>query len=62
MRAPTTGEYISADATLGEAIHLLIMGDHQSLLVTRGESIVGILRLTDVFAAIFHTMKACLLR
>ena len=62
MRTPTEGEYISADATLGVAIHRLIMGDHQSLLVTRGERIVGILRLTDVFAAIFHTMKACKLR
>ncbi len=59
MRAPTEGEYISADATLGEAIHLLIMGNHQSLLVTRDKSIEGILRLTDVFAAIFHTMKGC---
>jgi CBS-domain-containing membrane protein len=59
MRKPTEGEYISAEATLDEAIHLLIMGNHQSLLVTRDESIVGILRLTDVFAAIFHTMKEC---
>jgi len=59
MRAPTEGEYISADASLDEAIHLLIMGSHQSLLVTRDENIVGILRLTDVFAAIFHTMKGC---
>jgi CBS domain-containing protein len=59
MRAPNEGEYISADATLDEAIHLLIMGSHQSLLVTRNESIVGILRLTDVFAAVFHTMKGC---
>jgi CBS domain-containing protein len=59
MRAPTEGEYIAADATLDEAIHLLIMGSHQSLLVTRDERIVGILRLTDVFAAVFHTMKGC---
>jgi CBS domain-containing protein len=59
MRVPAEGEYISAEATLDEAIHLLIMGSHQSLLVTHGESIVGILRLTDVFAAIFHTMKEC---
>ena len=59
MRMPTEGEYISADATLDEAIHLLIMGSHQSLLVTHDENIVGILRLTDVFAAIFHTMKEC---
>jgi len=59
MYMPTEGEYISADANMDEAIHLLVMGHHQSLLVTRDESIVGILRLTDVFAAVFHTMKEC---
>jgi CBS domain-containing protein len=59
MHTPTAGEYISASATLDEAIHLLIMGSHQSLLVTHDEKIVGILRLTDVFAAVFHTMKGC---
>ena len=59
MKKPTEGEYVSETATLDEAIHLLIMGNHQSLLVTRGEKIVGILRQTDVFAAVFHAMKAC---
>jgi hypothetical protein len=28
------------------------------LLVTRDASIVGVLRLADVFAAVYHTMKA----
>ena len=59
MRAPTEGEYISEDATLEVAIHQLIMGQHQSLLVTRDKKITGILRLTDVFAAVFHKMKEC---
>jgi CBS domain-containing protein len=59
MHRPTEGEYIQEDASLDEAIHLLMAGHHQSLLVTRGDNIVGILRLTDVFAAIFHAMKKC---
>ena len=59
MYTPSEGEYVTENATLGEAIHQLIMGHHQSLLVTRDEKIVGILRLTDVFAAIFHKMKEC---
>ncbi len=59
MYTPTEGEYISENASLGEAIHQLIMGHHQSLLVTRDDKIVGILRQTDVFAAVFHTMKEC---
>ena len=59
MYTPTEGEYINEDASLDEAIHLLVMGRHQSLLVTRGKEIVGILRLTDVFAEVFHIMKTC---
>jgi CBS domain-containing protein len=59
MSTPTEGEYVSDDATLDVAIHQLVMGHHQSLLVTAGEKIVGILRLTDVFAALFHKMKEC---
>ncbi len=59
MYSPTEGEYVDENATLDEAIHMLVMGHHQSLLVTRNDDIIGILRLTDVFAAIFHTMKEC---
>lgn len=59
MHKPTEGEHVDVDATLDEAIHQLVMGQHQSLLVVREKKIVGILRLTDVFAAVFHTMKAC---
>ena len=59
MYTPTEGEYVSEDVSLDVAIHQFIMGHHQSLLVTRDEKIVGILRLTDVFAAVFHKMKEC---
>jgi CBS domain-containing protein len=59
MSSLTEGEYISEDKTLDLAIHQFIMGHHQSLLVTGGDKIVGILRLTDVFAALFHKMKEC---
>jgi len=59
MYTPTEGEYVSEDVSLDVAIHQFIMGHHQSLLVTRDEKIVGVLRLTDVFAAVFHKMKEC---
>ena len=59
MHTPSEGEYVAEDATLDVAIHRLVMGHHQSLLVTRGKKIVGIIKLTDVFAEIFQTMKAC---
>ena len=59
MYTPSEVEYVSEDASLDVAMHQFIMGHHQSLLVTAGEKIVGILRLTDVFAAVFHKMKEC---
>ncbi len=59
MHSPTEGEYISADGSLDQAIHLLILGNHQSLLVTQKKEIIGILRLTDVFANVSQHMKAC---
>ena len=58
MQHMSEGEFLNEEATLDEAIHLLVMGNHQSLLVTRGEDIVGILRLTDVFAAIFQSLHS----
>ena len=59
MYAPTEGEFVDKDASLDQAIHQLVMGHHQSLIVTSGKKITGILRLTDVFAAVFHAMKEC---
>ena len=57
MYAPKEEEYIEETASLEEAMHLLVMGHHQSLLVTKGGEIVGILRLTDVFMEVFRLMK-----
>jgi len=59
MYAPTESEYVKEDTSLEEAIHKLVMGRHQSLLVTRGEDIVGILRLTDVFRQISDKISSC---
>jgi len=59
MYSPTEGEYVRENASMDEAINKLIMGHHQSLLVTRAEEIVGILRLTDVFMEIVQVLKTC---
>ena len=59
MHRLTEGEYIDSNASLDQAIHLLVIGHHQSLLVTEQEKIIGLIRLTDVFAAVFHAMKEC---
>lgn len=57
MQAPTEGEYVDEETSLDLAAHQLVIGAHDSLLVMQGDRIVGVLRLTDVFAALFHAMK-----
>lgn len=57
MHTLSADECLDENATLDEAIHILIMGHHQSLLVTRASEIVGILRLTDVFSAVFQSLS-----
>lgn len=60
MYTPTEGEYVPEEATLDQAIHQLVVGHHQSLLVTgKGKEIMGILRLTDVFQEVCEMIKTC---
>ena len=59
MYTPTAGEYVDGTVSLQEAIHILVMGHHHSLIVTEDGKIVGILRLTDVFVAVFDMIQAC---
>jgi CBS-domain-containing membrane protein len=59
MHKPSEGEFIDEGAELNVAVHRLIVGCHQSLLVTRKGEIVGVLRLTDVFKLICENVKAC---
>ena len=59
MHTPGEGEYVDLEATLGEAIHQLIIGHEQSLLVTSGGKVIGILKLTDVFATIANILNEC---
>ena len=57
---PADSEFVELEASLNEAIHQLVMGQYQSLLVTgKNGDIVGILRLTDVFSTISLSMYAC---
>ncbi len=56
---PLEGEIIDQNATLNRAVHQMIMGHHQSLLVTSDERIVGVLRLSDVFDEVGRRIKEC---
>lgn len=48
MYTPVDADCIAEDVTLNEAVHRLIVQRQQSLLVTRREKVVGVLRLSDV--------------
>lgn len=52
LRESPKYETIEETAPLDLAVHRLIRGRHLSLLVTRGDAIVGILRLSDVLTAV----------
>jgi len=57
MYTPKVAEYVHEDTSMDEAIHQLVIGHHQSLLVTRDGKVVGVLRLTDVFTEICRLIK-----
>jgi CBS domain-containing protein len=59
MHTPSEGEYVEEDAPLERAVHQLVIGRHQSLLVTKKDKITGVLRLTDVFKELTEMVKAC---
>jgi len=58
MYNPAEGEYVQEDSSLDEGIHQLVIGHHQSLLVTRNSEVVGVLRLSDVFSKICAIMRS----
>jgi CBS-domain-containing membrane protein len=59
MQTPSEGEFVSKGDTLNVALHRIVMGRHHSLLVTEDREIIGILRSTDLFNALYDRMIAC---
>ncbi len=49
MYTPSNSEYVDMDAPVAEAVHQFILGCHQSLLVTKNDEVVGVIRLADLF-------------
>ena len=56
MRNHEENEFIDYQADITTASHQLIQENLRSLLVVREEEIIGILRLTDIFSIVYHTM------
>jgi predicted transcriptional regulator len=50
-------ESVDENATLGEAVHKIVMWQSLSILVTRQAEAVGLLRLSDVFDEITEEIK-----
>jgi CBS domain-containing protein len=59
MQSLAPGEFIEEEASLDQALHQIVMGRYASLLVKRGNAIVGILRLSDVFKTVCERLRAC---
>jgi predicted transcriptional regulator len=59
MVKPKESELIEPDSALSEAIHQLVLGHHQSLLVTKDKHVVGVLRLTDAVEVVTEAIMAC---
>jgi len=59
MHIPSKSEYIDESASIDEAVHQLVMGSHQSLLVLRDKKVVGVIRLADMIKNIFKIIKSC---
>ncbi len=58
VREIAEGETVDAEDSLDRALHQLIVGRFQSLLVTSNGDIVGILRLADIYEEICKRLRA----
>jgi hypothetical protein len=59
MHTTAEDEWIDHEATMDLAVHQLVQENLLSLMVTKDDKTIGILRLADVFAVVYHTMKEC---
>lgn len=59
MRELTPTEFVSAEASIDEALHLMVMGRHASLIVKNETGINGILRQSDIFKEICERIREC---
>ncbi|MCF8031599.1 MAG: CBS domain-containing protein [Desulfarculaceae bacterium] len=59
MRPLGPDDFVDEQDTLAHAVHLLVMGRKLSVLVRRGNKVVGILRIVDVCDSICERLKSC---
>ena len=54
----SVSESVEESVSISDAIHKIVMWQHQSLLVTRGDKVVGLIRLSDLYDEIALQMKS----
>ncbi|BEQ15027.1 CBS domain-containing protein [Desulfoferula mesophila] len=59
MRPLSEDDFIDEESTLAHATHILVMGRKLSVLVRRGDKVVGVLRIVDVCDNICEMIKSC---
>ncbi len=59
MHVPDESEFVQEDDSLDKALHLYIMGVHQPLIVKKGDSVTGVLRLGDMFEEVRKRILTC---
>lgn len=59
VKLPTPDHMVNADDYMDKAFHLFVVGRHDSLFVTAGEAVVGVILFSDVYREIVHTLREC---
>ncbi|MCB2190510.1 MAG: CBS domain-containing protein [Deltaproteobacteria bacterium] len=59
MRPLNDDDFIDEESSLAHAAHVLVMGRKLSVLVRRGNKVVGVLRIVDVCDNICEMIKSC---
>jgi CBS domain containing-hemolysin-like protein len=59
MRPLDDDDFVDEEATLAHATHILVMGRKLSVLVRRGDKVVGVLRIVDVCDNVCEMIKSC---
>jgi CBS domain-containing protein len=59
IKTPTPDHTVKADDRMDTALHLFVVGRHDSLFVQEGKQIVGVLLFSDVYRKIVQTMREC---
>lgn len=59
MRSLSEDDFVDENSSLAHAAHMLVMGRKLSVLVRRGDNVVGVLRVVDVCDNICEMIKTC---